>query len=44
MLQVKVLRAEIGITARSYPVVRNIRELEVESQDLDLTGYKFGVL
>lgn len=38
MLQVKVLRAEIGITARPYPEVANRRAKEVESQDLELIG------
>lgn len=43
MLQMKVLRADIGIPARSSPEIANTREMEVESQDLQMTGYKFGI-
>lgn len=43
MLQMKVLRADIGIPARPSPEVANIREMEVGSQDLEMTGYKFGI-
>lgn len=33
MLQEKVLRAEVRITAGSYPEVANIKEMKVESQE-----------
>lgn len=39
----KVSRTEITILEPT-PEVGNIREMEVESQDLELTGFKFGVL
>lgn len=44
MLQVKVLRAEIRIPEGPYLEVTNISEMELESQDLELSVYKFEVL
>lgn len=43
MLQEKVLRAEIKTPAGSHPEVANIKEMKVESQEWELTEYKFGV-
>lgn len=44
MLQVKVLRAEIRIPEGPYLEVTDISEMELESQDLELSVYKFEVL
>lgn len=41
---VKSLRTEIRMPAGLYPKVSNRREMEGLSQDLELTGYTFGVL